>query len=303
MMSLRFSRVAWLSGVLLAASLLSAPTLRAQQLVATVTGDPITSYDVEQRMRLLRVMKENASRDAAIETLITDRLKIREMSKYQIAATEQDILTQGARDAARAKMSPAALGQGLQGARIDADHWKDHFRAEYVWNVYVAALNKTIEISEEDVRKELAKRGKNTAVTEYVLRQVVFVIAGNAGGNAEGRLREANGLRTRFTDCQSGEALTRAMNEVALKEAMTRTSATVPDQLREVLDHTPIGHLTPPQRTPSGIEMIAVCSRKDVRDDNTAGADIRNELLYNRLEGESQKLFADIRKRAIVVKH
>jgi peptidyl-prolyl cis-trans isomerase SurA len=287
-----------------ATGLFAVPAAQAQQLVLTVNGDPITSYDVEQHMKLLRVLKRPAGRPEAIESLIVDRLKLREMSKYQIAASEQDILTQGARDGAKAKLSPQALGQALQSARIDERQWKDHFRAEYVWNVYVAALNKTVEVSEADVRNELAKRGKNTAVTEYVLRQVVLVVPGGAGPNVfEGRAREAQGLRTRFTDCTQGQALARAMNEVAVKEPVTRSSATVNDKLRETLDHTEIGHLTPPERTATGLEMIAVCSKKNVKDDNTAGADIRNELLYARLEGESQKLFADIRKRAVIVRN
>jgi peptidyl-prolyl cis-trans isomerase SurA len=193
-----------------ATSLFAMPVAQAQQLVLTVNGDPITSYDVEQRVKLLRILKRPAGRPEAIEDLITDRLKLREMSKYQITASEQDILTQGARDAAKAKLSPQALGQALQSARIDEQQWKDHFRAEYIWNVYVAALNKTVEVSEADVRAELAKRGKNTAITEYVLRQVVLVVPGGAGANVlEGRAREAQGLRTRGRGEGAGDALER----------------------------------------------------------------------------------------------
>ena len=281
---------------------LSALPAHAQQLAATVNGDPITSYDVDQRIRLLRVLKQPAGRQDAIESLIADRLKLREMAKYQITASEQDILIQGGRDAARAKITPQQLGAGLQSARIDESHWKDHFKAEHVWNSYIGALNKTVEVSEADVQAALAKRGKGTSVTEYVLRQVILVVPLNAGAGAyDGRMREASGLRARFTDCQSGQALARAMNEVAVKEPISRNSNGMNDKLKDMLDHTEIGHLTTPERGPNGLEMIAVCERKSIKDDQTAGADIRSELLYQRLEGASEKAYKEMRSHALVV--
>jgi peptidyl-prolyl cis-trans isomerase SurA len=277
--------------------------VRAQALVLSVNNYPITDYDVGQRIRLLKVLKQPAGREQAIEDLIEDRIKLQEMAKYQITATDQDIITQGARDAMRAKIAPAAFGQALQAAKIDEQHWKEHFKARHVWNVYVAALNKTVEISEEEVRAELAKRGKTSEVREYVLRQVVLVIPSGADASrADVRMKEAQGLRTRFTDCASGAALLAQFPEVVIKEPVRRSMNSLPDGLRDMFDRTPTGRLTAPERTPLGIEMVAICQKNNIRDESSAGADIRNELLTQRLEGASTRLFKDMRARAIIVR-
>jgi hypothetical protein len=48
--------------------------------------------------------------------------------------------------------------------------------------------------------------------------------------------------------------------------------------------------------------MLAVCGRRDMRDDTTAGEDIRNELLAKKIDDLAAKSYADLRKRAIIVK-
>ncbi len=47
----------------------------AQAIVASINGDPITDIDIDQRMKLLRVLRKPATRDAAIESLFTDHLE------------------------------------------------------------------------------------------------------------------------------------------------------------------------------------------------------------------------------------
>ena len=54
----------------------------------------------------------------------------------------------------------------------------------------------------------------------------------------------------------------RALRDVAVREPVIRSSADLPAQLREMLDNIPIGRLTPPEVTTQGVEVFALCGKK-----------------------------------------
>ena len=277
---------------------------QAQSVIASVNDDPITDVDVSQHMKLLAVLKKPATRDAAIENIISVRLKLIEGAKFKLKLSDSDIGPTIGLTARKLKIPPQALLQNLQHAGVTEDQWKQYFTAEAGWGIYIRALNKTLEISETEMRNAGANKdaGKKT-VNEYVLRQVIMIVPNNASGSVvETRMREAQQLRQRFTDCNTGVALGRGMQDVAIKEPTTRTGTALNDQLRNLLDTMEVGHLTPPQRGQTGIDMIALCSRGVAREEKAGADDLRCELLMAKLEKESDRLFKDVRNRAIIVK-
>lgn len=287
-----------------AAGMLASAPAAAQAIALTVNDDPITSYDIEQRMKLQRILKRPATRDAAIEALTADKLRLREIKKVGINPGNAEMGTAIARIAGEMKTTPQALAQAVQSSGIPESHWTEFFRAEAGWGIYVRAMNKTLEVSEQDVRAELKKKGGKTAApNEFQLRQIVFVVPTGSGPDKfQARAREAEQLRLRFTSCAAGLPLARGLPDVAVKEEFSRNGNTLGEQMRDLLEKTPVGHLTPPQRGPSGIELVAVCNKRDLRDDVAVGEDIRQEMLNKRLDGAGAKLYADLRKRAVVVK-
>lgn len=279
----------------------SGPAL-AQRLVATVNDAPITNYDVAQRIKLLRVLREKATSASALESLIEDRLKAGETKKYTINPTDQQIIEYAARDGQKRKLNQNRFAFALQRS-LDQLHWKDHYRSQLAWDTLIGALFKSVNVSTREVDAELARRGSKTSKTQYVLRQVILVVPRNAGAGAlQARLREANGLRTRFRDCNSGAALARGLRDVAVQAPVTRRAADLTPQLIKLLDSTPVGRLTSPQRGVTGIEMIAVCSKSDTAGRVAAGNTIRNELLEKKLSVQSKRRYEDLRRKAIIIR-
>ena len=66
----------------------------------------------------------------------------------------------------------------------------------------------------------------------------------------------------------------------------TKTSADLPPALREVLDKTPIGHLTAPEVTKQGVEMVALCDRKQTTVDTPKKKEIRDKMYNDEIRGE-----------------
>ena len=278
-------------------------TVFAQEIVASINGDPITNIDINERMKMLRVLRKPATRDAAIESLFTDRLKIHEAGKFSIAPRDSDISQRIVTVAQDMKLAPDALVAALQHAGVTPDHFKAHFRADVAFHFLVQALNKGVEASEEQVRAELAKQGgKAASGTAYTVRQVIFTIphAATVAALSE-RAREAEQLRGRFTDCDSGLPLARAMNDVTVREFLIKTSVEISEGLRQLLDKTPAGHLTAPQRTSDGLEMIAVCAKGMAKDDSAARAAISQKILAAHIAADGERRLKELRARAVIV--
>src|ERR1700724_1373637 len=66
----------------------------AQEIIASINGDPITNIDIDERIKMLRVLRKPATRDAAIESLFTDRLEFHEADKFGVDPKESDISQQ-----------------------------------------------------------------------------------------------------------------------------------------------------------------------------------------------------------------
>ncbi len=289
------------AGVILSLGLGSA---KAQAVVTAVNGDPVTTYDIDEHVKILKLSRKSATRSDAFEEVIADRLKFDEVKKWGVDAADSDITAALDRLAADAKLQPQAWLEAAQRAHIDGDTIRAHLRALAAWNVYVRARNKTLGASEEEVSAQLAKQGNTAKITDYSLRQIVFVLPVGASPTvAEGRLKEAQALRNRFTDCGSGLQLARALPDVAVKETMTRASDSLSPALRNLLADTPKGRLTTPERTASGIELVAVCDKSDDSDQTTLRERVQKELITNKLEAVSQSMYKQLRATAVVSKN
>jgi peptidyl-prolyl cis-trans isomerase SurA len=299
-----------LSATLLALTILgAAPAIapapaNAQALVASVNDDPITSYDLDQRIKLQKILKRPTTKEAALEGIIADRLRLRELKKYKLEPGTNERNSAIAKVASEMKMPPQALFSALQSSGMPEKEWSEFFKAEAGWTILTRGLNKGLEVSEREVRAELDRRGGKAANSiEYLLRPIIFIVPISASPDQlQARMREADNFRTRFTDCTSGLQLARSLPEVAVKEQFSRAANALPEDARQLIDKTGVNRLTPPSRAATGIEMLAVCGRRDMRDDVAAGEDIRNELLSKKIDELAAKSYADLRKRAVIVK-
>jgi peptidyl-prolyl cis-trans isomerase SurA len=285
-----------------------APALRpalAQVIVASINGDPVTNIDIDERMKMLRVLHKPAARDAAIESLFSERLKIREAGKFSVNPRDSDLGPQIVSAAKQLKLSPDALIAALEHAGVPPEHFKSYFRAELAFNVLVQALNKGVEASEERVRAELAKQGgKAASGTEYTLRQVILAVPHSAGAGAVAeRAHDSERLREKFSSCESGIPVAQALTDVTVRDPIVKTAIEIGEGLRQVLDSTPAGHLTAPQRTTEGFEMIAVCEKGESKDDSAARAAIAQKLVAAHVAADSERRLKELRAKAVIVKH
>ena len=291
----------------LAAALIGLPSqsARAQAIALSVNGDPVTSVDLEQRMKLLRALHKPATRDAAIESMISDRLKNHEAGRYGVTIKDNEIGEQVQREAKKEKITTQQLQADLAKAGVAPAHYIGYFKAELGYLVLVKALNKGVEASEIAVRDELAKEKTKGSITNYTIRQVVFTIEPGDGPEAvEAAVKGATALRERFTSCASGIPYAKSLPGVAVREQLKRSSTDLGDGgIKDVFDKMPVGHVTPPSRSANGIEVIALCDRSASKDDAELRKVISDRILDAHYDQSEKQKYQEMRATAVIEKH
>ena len=88
--------------------------------------------------------------------------------------------------------------------------------------------------------------------------------------------------------------------DVAIAAWLRRHEQDLPPTLRELLDKTPIGHLTPPEVTRQGIEMVALCSRKPTKVDTPKKREVRDKMFAEKFEAKSKAYLQEVRRGSMI---
>ena len=278
----------------------------AQQVVVVVGGEPITTLDIANRSKLNQLTtRQNPSRQAVIDELINEKLKITFAKRYRLEASDSDIDATYADMARRMRNTPDGLTKMLTSQGVDPYTLKDRIRAEMVWQQIVRGkYQSSMQISEKEVATALEERKKDdkgNAGTEYTLRPILFVVARGAGeGATETRKRDAEALKSRFENCETGVRFARGLRDTIVRAPITKNSAELAPALREILDKTPIGRLTDPEVTSQGVEIFAVCDKKEVSLDDAAKKQIQSEKFSAQFQQHSAKLLKSLRAGAMI---
>ena len=294
-------RLATIAGMTAAALAATAAPASAQEVVVSVNGDPITSYDLDERMKLLRGLRKPAGRDAAIESLVSDRLMAREASKYGINISDEEIGSQIADDARKAKMSTAAYAAAASHTGASADHVRNHFKSELAYNVLIKGLNRGVEASESQIRSELAaQKGKASVHRLHDPPGRVHAQPSDGPAQVESTLKLAAALRTRFTSC---DMRSRLRQDAAGRRHPRQDHARFHPARgghQAGARHHPDRHLTAPTRSGNGIELIAVCGRGAPTNDDELRKQIGDRILSQHLEAVAAQRYRELRSTAVI---
>jgi peptidyl-prolyl cis-trans isomerase SurA len=299
-----------------ALSLLACTTASfAQSVAVLVNGEPITNYDVEQRTKLDFLSTHKPStRQEVIEELINEKIKIKEAKQFGVDPSVSDIDASFADMSSRMRVSPDQLAKTLEAQGIRPDTLKQRIKADMVWTALVRGRYKeSLQVGEREVDSAARTQGdagdadnkdkdKPTAESfEYRMQPIVLIMPrGSSPALTEARVKEAETLRGRIQSCEEANSLFKAMPNAAIREIVVKTSADIPASIREGLDKTPIGHLTTPEVTKQGVEMVALCGRKPTTVDTPQKKAIRDKMFATKFETKSKAYLAQIRKAAMI---
>jgi peptidyl-prolyl cis-trans isomerase SurA len=283
----------------------------AQSVAVMVNGEPITNYDIEQRSKLdFLSTHKKLTRKEVIDELIDQKVKIKEAKQFGVDPSGSDVDAAFAQMSARMRMTPDQLSKTLEKQGIRPETLKERIKSEMVWTSLVRGRYKeSLQVGEKDVAAAAAVEVKgdekdaklDTESYEYKMQPIVLIVPrGSPPATLEARQKEAEALRGRIQTCDEANAFFKSMPNAAIRETVTKTSADLPPVLREVLDKTPIGHLTAPEVTKQGVEMVALCGRKQTTVDTPKKKEIRDKMYNEKFEAKSKAYLEQVRKAAMI---
>jgi peptidyl-prolyl cis-trans isomerase SurA len=285
------------------------------QVVLFVNGDPITNFDIEQRGKLVQLtLHKTVGREELINDLIDDKIKISVGKRYRIDITDTDVDKQFAEMGARIHMGKSQFEQVLTQAGVEPDTMKEHIKAEISWATIVQGkFQARLQVNEKDVlqamESEPKKEGADAPPTdgqspigfEYTLRPILFVVGHGASPEAfELRKKEAEALRSQFESCDTGIRYARSLRDVAVREQILKSSSDLSPAIREILDKVQVGHLTAPEVTTRGVELFALCNKREARVESVAKSEVKNKLYGEKFEAQGKRYLAELRRAALI---
>ena len=206
--------------------------------------------------------------------------------------------------AQRMRLKNDQLTTVLEIKGIRPDTLKQRIRADMVWTSLVRGrFKESLQVGEKDVATAVKETGDapDAEAFEYRMQPVVLIVPrGSPQSEFENRRKEADTLRERVTSCEEANTFFKSMRNAAIREIVVKTSADLPQSLRDILDKTPVGHLTPPEVTKQGIEMVALCGRKATTVDTPKKREMRDKMYVQKYEAKSKAYLQEVRKAAMI---
>jgi peptidyl-prolyl cis-trans isomerase SurA len=279
----------------------------AQHVAVIVNGSPITTYDIDQRIKFdVITTHKTPTRQEVIEELIDEKLKVQIGQRYKFEVSDREVDTAYASMGQRMHWTSQQLTDALAHSGIDSQTLKSKIRADIAWQQIVRGkYQSSLQVRDTDVKRKLAADNKEEDQKEvgyeYTLRPILFLMpSGASEGVADARKRDAEGLKVRFQNCTDGLRFAGALRDVAIRDQIIKSSADLPAPLRKILDELDVGKLTSPEVTPQGIQMFALCARNEKKVDNAATREARDQLFAQQFQEKSKRFLAELRKQAMI---
>lgn len=281
----------------------SQPAVAQTTIKIIVNGLPITSYDINQRVRLLRISGGTANNTNAQRELIDEAVQVVEARRRGISVPESQVDNAYASIARGINMSVAQLTSALSSEGIAAASLKNRIRAQIAWSLLLQQRLAREAVRNDDIVAALFADGNQAALTttEFVLQQIIFVVPnGASSGVSQQRRREAENYRLRYSGCATAIQQASALRDVVVRDIGRRTISELTGQQGAAVQDTDVGDATRPFQTDNGFELIGVCEKRDVQSTADARAAVENRLTLAKGQEVGQEYLAELRAAAII---
>jgi len=300
----RLIRTTFVTLVVLAGSSLST-AWAASQIRAIVNGDVVTSYDVAQRARLLPLFGQKGGEKAAMEELVDETLKLQEAKRLGLNIPDKQVDAAFASIGQDKKLNPTQLARELGRIGIEASTMKRWIKAQMTWRQLVQArVRREGQVKTSDIMAAmLEKKGSPDSITvsEYTLQQIIFVVPkGSSDALVAQRRREAESFRQRFAGCEGSLQQAKNLKGVVVKDLGRRDSSQLSGAQGDEIKGLEPGKTTRPLPGANGVELIAVCAKRDFQSNAAARTEVETQLKLAQAKEMGEEYLAKLRKTAII---
>lgn len=279
--------------------------------VAVVNDDVITGYDLDQRMRLIRLFArggdDQALQQAALDQLVEDRLKLQAGERLGIAAGDELIAEALETFATTRQTTPEALRAAAAKAGVSDLALRDLVAADAVWREVVRGrFLGRVEPSAGEVDAEIGLIGQGGGTTAYRLQEIGLPVR-------QGREAETKALADRlYAELAAGGDFAAAVRQHSRAPTAAQDGnlgwvqgSQIPPGLAQSLDGLQPGQVTPPVRVPAGFSIVKLLERSEAGAGGTdvspeARERVRAKMIDTRLGRLAEGLMQELRRDALI---
>ena len=271
----------------------------AQTVRISVNGEPITDFQIEQRLKLFQ-LEGRSGRQAAQKELIDEALMLQEAKRLNINVSDGQVSEAMLGVARNIKLSAEKLNEVLTAGGVNPQTLRDRLRAAIAWQqVTQTAIAPKVQISDLELEQQAAGMAEETMQFDYILKEVLFVTSG--GRSASSRTAEANQYRRSFTGCDGAVQLSLSYTDAAVVDIGRRHATQLPEAIANELAGLNVGQITKPRVVENGVSMLAVCSKASARDLAFIKDNLRAEQSGAAVQQEATNYLAELRSKASIV--
>ncbi|MCB1518708.1 MAG: peptidylprolyl isomerase [Hyphomicrobiaceae bacterium] len=288
--------------------LLSAPVAMADSIAATVNDQAITTNQVAQRARLLRLERRGASDNARItmarDELIDEQLKIQEADRLGLVVTTADVDQAYLNIARNLNISTDNLNNVLQQNGVAVSTLRDRLKAQIAWQrISQAVIANRVQFSEVELEQQAASKLTDADGYDYILKEVRFIIPSNSNVSQSRRMADANKYRQSFQGCDSAVQLSLSYTDAAVIDVGRRHATQLPDEIANELAGLSVGGITKPRVVENGVSMLAVCDKTSAQDLTFVTNEVRQEVGSEKLQEAADAYLKELRDKANIITH
>jgi peptidyl-prolyl cis-trans isomerase SurA len=303
------------AAALAASTFASAAVARAegQGVLVTVNDVPITSFDVEQRMKLNAILGRSQGgsgelRKRALQNLIDDAVKLAEAKKYNAIPDDKMVNAQIEKMAKGSNTDTNGLAAQLKGKGASLSALRKLVTAQIAFNRLISSLYKVkVEVDAAEIDKkynEIANDPRLQPITVYEILEIEMPVENTGEAMAQqllvARAADAAQFRNRFKGCGSARQAASGIYNVQIGKRLQADGRKLPKQLKSALDKAGTGGLIGPARSRTGIQLIAFCGKKNIAPDKPTRQQVETMLTNKKHDIYEERYMREIRRNAYI---
>ena len=282
--------------------------------VAVVNGSAITGFDLIQRARIMlaggyQPQSEEELRQAALDRLIEDRLKLQEAERLNLTATNEEIEAGIAELAKNVGMEPDEMLSLLAAQGVSRDTVEQLVAADVLWRKVVGTrFAGQLEPDQGQIDAEMATLADRTRIA-YRLGEIALPMETEERSAAETRaLAEdlSQRLATGADFPSAARRFSRAPSAAQGGDLGWVTSDSLPAEVAEALFELEPGDVTRPIPVEGGVTILKVLDRREQPfvefdpDDPAVRESVRARLTGRRMQRLADGLMQELRRDALI---
>ncbi|MCH8521855.1 peptidylprolyl isomerase [Glycocaulis sp.] len=255
---------------------LSAPAAAQQVegIAAIVNDQPITTFDVRDRMRLILSSAgiqptEDVLvqvQEQAMRSLIEEALQLQTARRFEVPVSEEEVDEAIADIAARNGITVEEIRLDLEQSGVSIDTLRQQLRAEIAWSYLVSGRYRSrIRVTDAQIDTALERLAESASQTQYRVAEIMVNLPASGDESvAEQRMAAVyNALEQGAPFPAIASQFSDAPTAATGGDAGWLSAGQMRPQVAQMIQQMPVGSISNPIRVPGGYMIVAVADRRE----------------------------------------